>query len=274
MLLVKLISGLIILYLLMTAGVYVFQRKLMYNPNGRVNTPHRDLSPRLETVTLNTNDGLRLVSYYKAPRRTADGKLYPTVLYLHGNTGPAGDAAHKLIPIVEAGYGILLLEYRGYGPNPGKPSEKGMIADAEAALHFIHLQQGKEAIVYYYGMSIGTGVANGLAEKRPPAGLIQECGFTSMIDAAKVHYPLFPVRYILKDTFDSRRRIAKLKAPLFVLHGEKDRTVPVEQGKEIFETATTADKTIKLYPDAAHTNLYDFGADDDIVKWLDAHLTR
>ena len=271
-LLVKIVSGLIVSYLLLTAGVYVFQRKLMYNPRGRVNTPHRDLSPRLETVTLKTNDGLELVSYYKAPRKRENGGLYPTILYMHGNTGPAGDAAHKLIPIVEAGYGVLLLEYRGYGPNPGKPSEKGMIADAEAAMHYIHLQQGKEARVFYYGMSIGTGVSNGLAEKRPPAGMIQECGFTTMIDAARIHYPMFPVKYILKDTFDSLRRIASLKSPLLVLHGEKDGTVPVEQGKKIFETATMPDRTLMLYPEGRHTNLYDFGASDDIVRWLDAHL--
>lgn len=273
-LLLKLTTGLIVSYLVLTAFVYVFQRKLMYNPHHHVNTPHRDMSPRLETVGLKTADGLELVSYYKAPRKTPAGELYPTVLYMHGNTGPAGDAAHKLIPIVEAGYGVLLLEYRGYGPNPGSPSEKGMIADAEAGLHFIHLRQGREAKVYYYGMSIGTGVANGLAEKRPPAGMIQECGFTSMIDAAKVHYPMFPIRYILKDTYDSLRRMEKLESPLLVLHGEKDRTVPVEQGKRIFETAKMPDKTLKLYPDGAHTNLYDFGASDDVVKWLDAQREK
>ena len=166
----------------------------------------------------------------------------------------------------------MLLEYRGYGKNPGTPSEKGLITDAEAGLDFIHQKQGEQAQVYYYGMSMGTGVANGLAEKRPPAGLIQECGFTSMTDAAKVHYPLFPVRYIVRDSYDTKRRIASLKAPLLVLHGEKDRTVPVGQGKTVFETSPAADKTLKLYPEGAHTNLYDFGASDDVVNWLNARL--
>ncbi|MBR1778738.1 MAG: alpha/beta hydrolase [Alphaproteobacteria bacterium] len=268
----QILFGLIILYLLLTAVVYVFQRRLMYNPHTHVNTPHRNESPELEEITLQTNDGLKLVSYYKAPKTNQAGELYPTVLYMHGNTGPASDAAHKLIPLVNAGYGVLLLEYRGFGPNPGSPTEKGLIADAEAALHFIHLKQGKQAKVYYYGMSMGTGVANGLAEKRPPAGLIQEGGFTSMTEAAKVHYPIFPVKYIIKDSFDSQRRIASLRAPLLVLHGEKDRTVPVEQGKAIFETAPGPDKTLKIYPEGAHINLYDFGASDDVVEWLNLHL--
>jgi len=267
----QIIFGLIGLYLLITAVVYVFQRRLMYNPDMHVNTPHRDKTPQLEKVFLKTNDGLELVSYYKEPKKTKKGTLYPTVLYMHGNTGPAEDAAHKLIPIVDAGYGVLLLEYRGYGGNPGKPTEKGLIADAEAALHFIHMKQGKNAKIFYYGMSLGTGVANGLAERRAPAGLIQECGFTSMTEAAKVHYPLFPVKYIIKDTFASQRRIANLQSPILILHGEKDRTVPIEQGKTMFETAATSDKTLKIYPEGAHINLYDFGASDDVVKWLETH---
>lgn len=265
---IQIILGLTGIYLLLTATIYVFQRRLMYNPNMHVNTPHRDKSPELEKVTIQTKDGLKLISYYKAPKTTEDGELYPTVLYMHGNTGPATDAAHKLIPVAEAGYGILLLEYRGYGSNAGKPTEKGLIADAEAALHHIHLKQGKQAKVIYYGMSMGTGVANGLAEIRPPAGLIQECGFTSMADAAQIHYPIFPVKHLVKDSFDSEKRISSLNSPLLVLHGEKDRTVPVEQGKKIFETASSTDKTLKLYPQAGHVNLYDFGASEDIVSWL------
>lgn len=265
---IQIILGLIGIYLLLTAAIYVFQRKLMYNPHMHVNTPHRDQSPPLEEVTLQTKDGLKLVSYYKAPETTEKGELYPVILYMHGNTGPATDAAHKLIPAAEAGYGILLLEYRGYGSNPGTPTEEGLIADAEAALHYIHLKHGKNAKIIYYGMSMGTGVANGLAEKRPPAGLIQECGFTSMTDAAKIHYPLFPVKHLIKDTFNSEKRIASLTVPLLVLHGELDGTVPVEQGKKIFETAASADKTLKLYPQAKHINLHDFGAGDDVVLWL------
>lgn len=173
-----------------------------------------------------------MTSYYKAPKTKPDGELYPTILYLHGNTGPAGDAAHKLIPIVDAGYGVLLLEYRGFGPNPGKPTEKGLIADAEAGLHFIHLKQGKKAKVIYYGMSMGTGVANGLAEKRPPAGLILECGFTSMTDAARYHYFMFPVKYMIKDTFESKRRIQTLQAPLLVCTGKRTEPFPSNKAKK------------------------------------------
>lgn len=260
--------GLIAVYLLFTAGVFLFQRRLMYNRFTPLRTPHRDKSPNLEKIILRTMDGLELVSYYKPPKMTRDGNFFPTILYMHGNTGTAGDSAHKLIPLAEAGFGILLLEYRGYGKNPGKPTEKGLIRDAEAALHFIHLRQGKGARVVYYGMSMGTGVANGLAEKRPPAALVQECGFTSMTEAAARHFWMFPVRILIKDRFKSLKRIRSLKAPLLVLHGEQDGTVPVIQGRKIFETAGSEDKTIKIYPEGRHINLYDFGASDDVLKWL------
>lgn len=268
------VAGLITLYALACAGIFLFQRRLMYNPRARVNTPHRDETPELEEITLRTRDGLKLKSYYKAPRTKPDGTPYPTVLYMHGNTGPAGDAAHKLIPAVNAGYGALLLEYRGFGPNPGRPTEKGLIADAEAALHFIRVKQGKNAEVVYYGMSMGTGVANGLAERRPPAGLILECGFTSMADAARRRYFMFPVKLLIRDAFDSERRIQTLQAPLLVLHGRKDKTVPVEQGEKMYETAPSRDKTIRLYPDGGHVNLHDFGAGDDVTEWLNARFAR
>lgn len=270
-LLLQIIAGLSLLYLLATGAIYAFQRRLMYNPHTHVNTPHRDKSPALETVNIETADGLTLVSYYAAPKTGKDGRPMPTVLYLHGNTGEAGDAAHKLIPIVNAGYGAMLVEYRGFGKNAGKPTEKGLITDAQAALDFINRRQAGKARVVYYGMSMGTGVANGLAAIRPPAGLVLECGFTSMTDAAQYHYKMFPIKYLIKDTFNSKQRIKSLTAPVLFLHGERDRTVPVEQGKEMYETAPVADKTLKLYPDGGHINLYDFGASDDVVDWLNRH---
>ncbi len=263
---------LIVVYSIATVFVFFFQRRLMYNPYMHVNTPHRHKSPDFEKVVLKTEDGLELASFYKEPLRDKNGILLPTILYLHGNTGTAEDAAHKLIPIVDAGYGALLLEYRGFGSNSGKPTENGLILDAKAALDFIRLKQGKNARVVYYGMSMGTGVANGLAAIASPAGLILECGFTSMTDAARYHYYMFPVKYIIKDTFDSRQRIKTLQSPLLVLHGRQDKTVPVEQGEEMFAIAPVTDKTLKIYPQGGHINLYDFGSSDDITDWLNTRF--
>ena len=268
-LILKFLSGLFLLWLAAAMVLFFFQRKLMYNPNTPVRTPHRFERPDLETVVFKTGDGIDLTSFFSAPKAGANGEPLPTVLYLHGNTGTAGDAAHKLIPIVNAGYGALLLEYRGFGGNKGKPDEKGLIADALAGVRYIRDRLGENARVVYYGMSMGTGVANGLAAVLSPDALVLECGFTSMTDAAQIHYPLFPLRLMITDSFKSKKRIASLTAPVLFLHGEKDSTVPVEQGKEMFDAAPVSDKTLKLYPDGHHVDLYDFGASDDVVSWLD-----
>lgn len=265
---VKILIALFLIYMLSVIYAYIFQRRMMYRPDKHVVTPYMNETPEFETVTLKTADGLSIEAFYKEPQRTTDGRLYPTILYMHGNTGPASDAAHKLIPIADEGFGILLQEYRGYGGNQGKPSESGLINDSEAGLHYIHIQQGNEAQVVYWGMSLGTGVANGLVERRAPAAFIQECGFTAMADVAKIHYWYFPVKYLLKDTYLSMKRARSMTAPLLVLHGQRDRTIPYVQGQTYFEAAGSEDKEIKLYPEGRHVNLYDYGASDDVLRWL------
>lgn len=258
----KIVLGLVVLYGLTLLWVAVNQRKLMYHPAERLYTPHQNETFPHDSAALHTADGLTLKAAYKAPE---NGK--PVVIYFHGNTGIVADAMHKLIPLVNAGYGVLMPEYRGFDGNAGAPCEQGLIQDAEAALRFVR-QNAPDAPVVYYGMSMGTGVANALAEKFPPAALVQECGFTSMTAAAQNRYRFIPVGLLIKDTYDSEKRIASLTAPLLILHGEKDKTVPVSHAREMLKAAKSENKTIKIYPDGHHIDLYDFGASDDVLNWL------
>lgn len=258
----KIVLGLAVLYGLALIWVAVNQRKLMYHPAERLYTPHQSETFAHESVVLHTADGLALKAAYKAPE---NGK--PVVIYFHGNTGIVADAMHKLVPLVNAGYGVLMPEYRGFDGNAGAPSEQGLIQDAEAALRFAQTTAPDSPVVYY-GMSMGTGVANALAAKFPPAALVQECGFTSMTAAAQNRYWFLPVKLLIKDTYNSEKRIASLTAPLLILHGEKDKTVPVSHARKILKAAPTADKTIKIYPDGHHIDLYDFGASEDVLNWL------
>ena len=258
----KIVLGLAVLYGLVLAWVAVHQRKLMYHPAERLYTPHQNETFPHESVELHTADGLTLKAAYKAPE---NGK--PIVIYFHGNTGIVADAMHKLVPLVNAGYGVLMPEYRGFDGNAGAPSEQGLIQDAEAALRFAR-ENAPASPVVYYGMSMGTGVANALAEKFPPAALVQECGFTSMTAAAQNRYPLLPVKRLIKDTYDSEKRIASMTAPLLILHGEKDKTVPVSHAYKMLNAAKSSNKTIKIYPDGHHIDLYDFGASNHVLNWL------
>lgn len=258
----KIVLGAAVLYGLALLWVAVNQRKLMYHPETRLHTPHQSEVFPHETVKLRTTDGLTLKAAYKAPE---NGK--PTVIYFHGNTGIVADAMHKLIPLVNAGYGVLMPEYRGFDGNAGTPSEQGLIQDAEAALRFVR-EKTPDAPVVYYGMSMGTGVANALAEKFPPAALVLECGFTSMTAAAQHRYWFLPVKLLIKDTYNSKKRIASFTAPLLILHGAKDKTVPVSHASEMLNAAKSANKTLKIYPDGRHIDLHDFGAADDVLNWL------
>lgn len=256
------------IYFAVMVLMFVFQRRLLYVPHKRLRTPHMDILPEMQEIKLKTADNLKLKSYYIPPKNNAEGKPYPTVLYLHGNTGTAKDSAHNIIPIANAGFGILLLEYRGFGGNPGFPTEIGLITDAKAALKFIRDQHEQEVRYVYYGVSMGTGVANGLAVERPPDAFIQEAGFTSIIDAARQWYWFLPLSFLIKDTFLSYERIKSLTTPLLILHGEKDRTVSIKQGKLIYKLAGSRDKEMKVYPEGHHIDLYDYGAAEDIVEWL------
>ncbi|HBO58326.1 MAG TPA: hypothetical protein DD624_00220 [Alphaproteobacteria bacterium] len=258
----KIVLGAAVLYGFALLWVAVNQRKLMYHPETRLYTPHQNEAFAHEIVELHTADGLTLKAAYKAPE---NGK--PTVIYFHGNTGIVADAMHKLVPLVNAGYGVLMPEYRGFGGNAGAPSEQGLIQDAEAALRFVR-EKTPDSPVVYYGMSMGTGVANALAEKFPPAALVQECGFTSMTAAAQHRYWFLPVKLLIKDTYNSQKRIASLTAPLLILHGAKDKTVPVSHAYKILQAAKSSSKTIKIYPDGHHIDLHDFGAGGDVLNWL------
>lgn len=259
----KIIIAVIAAYLLICLLIWAFQRKLMYVPQKHVVTPYMNEAPEnMKPVSYKSRDGLELKAFFAPP----EDKM-PVIIYFHGNTGIVSDAAHKMIPMAKAGFGVLMPEYRGYDDNPGSPSERGLISDALGARDLAQ-RLCPNAPVIYYGMSLGTGVANALAEQIPPDALIQEAGFTSFIDAAREFYPFLPLSLMMKDTYKSEERIRSLKAPLLVLHGERDKTVPFEQAGRIFDAAGSKDKTIKIYPEGRHVDLFDFGSSNDALDWL------
>src|SRR5512147_2315656 len=119
-------------YLMLVTGLYVAQRQLLYLPDRSI--PSRTASgvPEMSEVRLHTDDGLDLLAWHRpaAPRRA-------TILYLHGNGGHIGYRGDRVRPFIDAGFEVLLVEYRGYGGNPGRPSEQGLMSDARAALAFL-----------------------------------------------------------------------------------------------------------------------------------------
>lgn len=243
---VKLALVLLVAWLGLVGCMYATQRSMMYFPAG-------DLPPApalFAEARLRTADGLELVAWEAPP---APGM--PVLVYLHGNGGNIAGRVFKARPFVEAGYGVLLVSWRGYGGNPGAPSEAGLLADGRAALDHV---EGRGPVVLF-GESLGSGVAVPLAAEREVAALILEAPFASAVDVGAEHYWYLPVRLLMKDRFDSLAVIDRVRAPLLIVHGERDAVTPASQGRKLLAAANEPKRGVFL-PAAGHNDLFEHGA--------------
>jgi fermentation-respiration switch protein FrsA (DUF1100 family) len=245
----------------LVALMYLFQRSLMYFPDARRTLPaHADL-PQAEEVQLTSSDGEKLIAWHVAPR----GKK-PVVIYFHGNGGALNLRVGRFRWLIEDGTGLLALSYRGYGGSTGRPSEPGLIRDAVAAYDFAAVRYAPARIVLW-GESLGTAVAIALAADHQVGGLILDAPFTSAADVGAAAYFFVPVRALIKDPFRSDERIGKVRAPILVLHGERDRVVPIRFGERLFALANEPKRMVRL-AQAGHEDLDDHGALDAVKTFL------
>ena len=247
-----------IVYIGVVAFLFFTQRSLIYFPDK--NRPR--MIEGAEIVSVRTSDGLNLESWYFPPK---DDKTI-TIVYFHGNAGNYSHRLPKVRGYLRLGYGVLLAEYRGYGGNPGGPSEQGFYADGRAYIDWLKREKKPEKIVIY-GESIGSGTAVQMATEYDVSGLVLETPFTSLVDIAAAQYFFVPVRYLLQDRFDNIGKITKVKAPKLVLHGLKDGTIPYASGRSLFDAAPEP-KNFVDFPDGGHNNLYDFAAADYVIEFL------
>ena len=227
-----LISLVVLVYLLVTLGLYIFQRSLLYHPVE--NNYYGDkLTVNIEKVKITTEDNIDLLAWY----HKKDIKKYKTILYLHGNAGSLEDRIYKINYFNNMNINFLLLAWRGFSGNEGKPTEQGLYQDARSAVKWLINEGAIEEHIVIYGESLGTGVATEIAQNKNFAGVILESPFTSMIDLGKKYYPIFPVKLLLKDKYESEKKIKNLKSPILVMHGKKDKIVPFYMGEKIFDMA-------------------------------------
>ena len=202
-------------------------------------------------VVLDTEDGIRLGAWYLP---AAGGQKGPAVLVFNGNAGDRSLRAQLAAGLSRLGMSALLFDYRGYGGNPGRPSEDGLAADARAALARLAAQPEVDPDrIVYFGESLGAAVAVGLAVERPPAALVLRSPFTSLADVGRVHYPWLPVGRVLIDRYPSIDRIGSLSVPLLVIAGDRDEIVPESLSKRLYEAAPDP-KRYLLVPGAGHND--------------------
>ncbi len=244
-------------------ALYGLQRSMIFKPDRGVPSRHAAGLDAMDEVVLRTADGFDLAAWYSPPR---PGR--PTVLYFHGNAGNRGWLGHKARPYLEAGYGLLLPDYRGYGGNAGVPTEDGLRADARAALDFVRAQGASAGGIIYHGESLGSGVAAWLASVEPPRALIMEAAFTSVPALAARQYPWLPTRIAVRDRFTSLRRVRTITVPTLFVHGVNDTLVPVDHARTLFQASAAGVKDLFVLPGGLHADLYDHGADRLILEWL------
>jgi len=228
------------------------QRSFMYFPDPHLPTPSAVGLAGVEVVQLHTEDGLKLVAWY-APN---EGARYTAIVF-HGNAGNIGMRAFLVHALHDAGCSVLLVEYRGYGGNPGSPSEEGFYKDARAAWKYLESREDVDASrLIVFGKSIGTGPATQLATERQPAGLVLDSPFTSAIDVGVHHYWYLPVRWLIWDKFDNLSKIDEVKCPVLVIHGDRDRIIPIEHGRKVFQFAEEP-KEFVVVEGAGHNSVVD-----------------
>jgi len=243
---------------------YFGQRKLIYFPD-RARVPPAELGlVGVEERILKTPDGERLLVWYA---KAKPGE--PTLLYFHGNGGGLKDRAERIRLFMGEGWGLYMMAYRGYAGSSGTATEVANVADARLAYGALQLEGVTAEATIAYGESLGSNVAARMAVERQVGGLILEAPYTSIAKLGSQIYPYLPVDLLLIDRYDTDRVIPQVKVPLLVLHGARDRTVPIAMGREIARLAHEP-KRLAVFANAGHNDLYFDGNDAlSVVRdWL------
>ena len=218
-------------WLAVTLLAAVFQRSLIYLPDTADPTPPQDV----EVVGFTTADGLELTAWLLAPEG-GPAAAASTILLAPGNAGNRAGRVPTARGLVARGHAVLLLDYRGYGGNPGSPSQTGLVADARAARDHLDARGEIDADrVVYLGESIGTAVVAALAAERPPAALVLRSPFPELADVGRSAYPFLPIRTLLRDRYPTLEFLAEVEVPILVVVGSQDRIVPNRLSVEVAE---------------------------------------
>ncbi len=265
---VKILIGIIISYGIVCTGVWLWQRALIYAAGKDSNPlPSSVGVAEFQPITITAQDGIPLQAWWAPPK-----PQQPVIMYFHGNAGNITERGITMRPYLEQGYGIFLLEYRGYAGNPGTPSETAFYQDAQTALDFVKDQHIPEQCIVIYGESLGSGVATQMAITHDVGALILLAPISSLSSAAHAHYPFLPTQLLLRERYDNVNKIAQINMPLLILHSEKDKVVPMREGQILFDKANQP-KVWKQYPGNVHAKLVsEYNAYADVIGFIQHYV--
>jgi fermentation-respiration switch protein FrsA (DUF1100 family) len=241
-------------YLVGLTVLFFVQRSFLFPIPQKARTiPDAAGFPEAKEHFLITADGEKVIVWH-VPAKPG----HPVILYFPGNGDFLAGSVSRFRAMTSDGTGLVALSYRGYAGSSGEPSEQGLLLDAVAAYVFTSARYSADRIVVW-GFSLGTGVGVALAAGQPIGKLVLEAPYSSTADVAALRFPLVPIRWLMRDQFHSDDRIAQVTAPLLIMHGVRDRTVPIALGEALFSLAQEPKQFVK-FPEGGHDNLDNYGA--------------
>lgn len=249
---VRVVAVVLVSVILLVVVAWALQRKLIYFPSTEPVPAAAQVVNGARDVRLETRDGLRLGAWFVPPQNPAGGV---TVLVANGNGGDRSLRAPLARALSRRGMGVLLFDYRGYGENPGSPSQEGLALDVRAARRFLVEEAGVPLDrLLYFGESLGAAVVTELATERPPAGLVLRSPFVDLASVGRVHYPYLPVGALLRDRYPLVQNLRQVRVPVVVVYGTADDIVPAEQSRAVAAAAPLLSATVAV-EGAGHNDL-------------------
>ena len=229
------ILTIVFFYICLLIFVFFFQRNLLYHPSvdNYIKDQNATEPTEIKKIKITTKDNIDLTGWFY----NKDIDRFKTILFFHGNAGSLKNRTYKLNHFKDLNLNFLIIAWRGFNGNKGKPNEIGLYEDAESAIRWLKKRGIEEKNIILYGESLGTGIAVEVAQNKNYAGVILESPFTSMVNMGKKYYPFFPVSLLLKDKFESEKKIKNILIPILIMHGTVDKIVPYDMGKKMYELA-------------------------------------
>ena len=259
-----------IMYIISISSIYIFfglllfffQRKIVFNVSGAPHKPSYYDLKNVEECKILTSDGIELLSWFSKPKLN-----HPTLIYFHGNSFDIGERAYRIKRYIDSGWGVLLISWRGFSGNKGKPTEKNLYIDGESALNWLEQKANiyKDNIILY-GESLGAAVAVEMATRNKFKSLILEAPFTSIYDISIKRYKLYPFNFLILDKFDNLSKIDKILCPVLILSGKKDEVVPHNHSIKLLNKAKKQKHSLFI-DEAMHNNLYDFNIEKTVINF-------